>query len=1032
MKIRIYNKSKIFYTLLTGLAILIISVVTYYFASENLKNNVMESLVELSEQGGKTIEVELKNRLDLLQAISIQTSISNPNAPIEEKLNEIKRQASLSKPLRYGISDLKGEAITTDGKRFHIEDREYFQKAINGVSNISEPIISRADGSLVIAFAVPIKDDEGNIFGALHTTYKADLLTDIVKEIKLGDDSNAYIINKYGIIIANEDKQLVFNMANNIERAKNEPSLKSLAVLEENMKKGLTGSGEYTVNGMTRYMGYAPIYGTDWSIAVTASKEQATEKVHKVVYVINGVILLFLLISIIAGFYSEYLKRRLVYEEEASKHIIDIANIISIAVKYDGTIVSFNKYAEIKTQYNQQEVINKSFIDMLVEEDKEKFIKIREALRSTDSSENFDLSLKRKDGELLHIVWNANMKDDYKNKSLLFVINLIGMDITERIESERNIIESHEELTRVLSELELSQEELRNKYNELNDIKNKLLASEQRYYLSLEGANDAIWDWNAAEDKIFYSDKFYEIIGYNKEEIGSSLWDLKDLYHPDDFELVEEVNRNHINGITPNLSYEYRIKSKSEGYIWLLVKGKAVRDKSGKVIRMAGSITNINDRKMHEQMIKKLAYYDLLTGLPNRLILKERAERAIEERIRTGGSGALILIDIDNFKLLNDSYGHYFGDILLIEISNILTDLVDEWCVVSRSGGDEFTILVTRMDSISSIKDYCDNIMSAFSKTFNIQGKTFYITASMGISVFPNDSTDFNELLKDADTAMNHAKKVGKRNYKPFEKSLNDEVMEKVKIASRLRTALDNDEFELYYQPQYEANSDRIYGFEALIRWNSLEDGLVMPEKFIELAEETGLIVPIGDWVLRRACEFNKYLHNEGLNHLKISVNISMIQLMRESFPENVLSILSETGLDPRFLEIELTESVLIQSIDENLLKLQMLKDNGINISLDDFGKGFSSLSYLKVLPINTLKIDKAFVDDIGSNSDITGSIVHIAHKMGLGVIAEGVETREQLNHLIKNNCNVIQGYFIGRPVPENEAIKAVMLQKVL
>ncbi len=1029
MKIRFYSRTKPFYTIIAAVAILFISGATYYLSYENLKSNVMESLEELSGQGARTVEAELRLQLDLLSSIAAQSIVSDLAISLENKLQEIKRQAVLKGAIRYGISDLDGNSYTTDGKRFYNGDREYYLKALNGKRSIQGPVISRADERAVVAFAVPQKDDRENITGVIHAAYSMNYITDIVRQIKFGNDGIAFIINKKGTVIACGDPQKAFIIESYFDKTKIRVKHKDVIGLEDNIVSGIPGSGEYLLEEVTHYIGYAPIVGTDWFIAVTTSKTQASEKVHEVIYIVNVVILLFILVSIFTGVYSHYLRRRLIYEEEVSRDLIDIANILSIRLKYDGTIISFNKYAEIATQFSYKEVVNQSFVEMLEKEDRIKFFEIRNSLKTMDSSENIQMSLKRKDGKLLHIVWNANMKDDYKDKSIFFIINIIGMDLTERIESERNIRNNNEKLTQVLRELKASQEELRNKYDELNITKNKLVDSEQRFQLSLEGSNDAIWDWNAADNKVFYSDKFYEITGYRRGDIGDSLEELRSLFHPEDKKVAEEAKIKHFKGLAPNFSYEVRIKTKSTEYLWILVKGKGIKDGAGNLVRMAGSITNINDNKIHEQMIKKLAYYDLLTGLPNKLVLKEHTGQAIEEALKSGDSGVLVLIDIDNFKLLNDSFGHYYGDLLLIELSNILISIFDSPCMVSRTGGDEFAVLIPRISSESSIREHIDKVMAAFSKTFNVEGNIFYITASMGIALFPDESKDFDTLLKNADTAMNYAKKMGKPNYKIYNKTLNDEIMEKVRLASSLRKALENNEFQLYYQPQYITKTREICGFEALIRWNSPEYGLVMPGRFIGLAEENGFIIPLGDWVLKQACLFKIRLENEGIKGVIISVNISIVQLFQEDFVDKILNSVNETGLKPEFLEIELTESVLIQSIDENLIKLRRLRGHGIKISLDDFGKGFSSLSYLKNLPVNTLKIDKEFVDDIGIGTDITDSIVHIGQKMGLKVIAEGVETDGQYQHLINVSCDMVQGYYLGRPVPEEDAIKMVVQQ---
>lgn len=1009
---------------MTSIAILLIGGATYFLSYENLKSNVMESLEELSRQGARTVESKLRLQLDLLSSIAAQSIVSDPDINIENKLNEMKRQATLNGAIRYGISDLDGNAYTTDGRRFYNGDREYYLKALNGKRSIQGPLTSRADERVVVAFAVPQKDDKNNIIGVLHATYSINFISDIIRQIKLSNDGIAFIINKKGEVIACADPYKAFIIESYFDNTKMDKKNMELIGLEEKMLSGIPGSGEYLLEDVIHYIGYAPIEDTDWFIAVTASKAQATEKVNKVIYIINVVIILFILVSMISSIYSHYLKKRLIYEEEVSRDLIDIANILSIRLKYDGTIISFNKYAEIATQYHNNEVVNKSFVDMLEKEDRVKFFEIRNSLNQTDCSENVQMSLRRKDGKLIHIVWNANMKDDYKDKSIFFVINMIGMDLTERIEAERKIRDNNEKLTQVLRELEASQEELRNKFDELCTTKNKLMESEQRFQLSLQGSNDVIWDWNAIDNKLFYSDKFCEFTGYDRSEIGDTLENVQALFHPEDVEIAEKAKKQHFEGLTPNFSYEVRIKTKNGEYLWFLVKGKAIKDEANNVIRMAGSITNINSKKINEQMIRKLAYYDLLTGLPNKLVLKESTDHAIQEALKNGESGILVLIDIDNFKLLNDSYGHYYGDLLLIELSNMLISIFDSPCMVSRTGGDEFAVLIPSVNSEELIKECIDKIMSVFSKTFHVDDNVFYITASMGIALFPDDSKDFDVLLKNADTAMNYAKKMGKSNYMIYTKRLNDEIMEKVRLASCLRKALENNEFQLYYQPQYITKTREIYGFEALIRWNSPEFGFVLPGKFIGAAEENGFIVTLGDWVLKQACLFILRLKNEGINCMNVSVNISIVQLIQDDFADKLIRIVNETGLDPGFLEIELTESVLIQSIDDNLEKLKRIREHGIKISIDDFGKGFSSLSYLKNLPVDILKIDKEFVDDIGKDVDITDSIIHIGQKMGLKVIAEGVENDEQYQDLFKTNCDMIQGYYLGSPIPEEDAVK--------
>lgn len=425
-----------------------------------------------------------------------------------------------------------------------------------------------------------------------------------------------------------------------------------------------------------------------------------------------------------------------------------------------------------------------------------------------------------------------------------------------------------------------------------------------------------------------------------------------------------------------------------------------------------------------EERIERLAYFDPLTHLPNRTHLINHLEKELTDAIKGGTGGALIFIDIDNFKNINDTFGHTYGDELLVKVAERIVGITDQQHTVARIGGDEFTVLYTRAEDVHEIAGYAAGLIREFEKPLRVFGNEFHITSSIGVALYPDNGSSIDELLKCADMAMYRVKELGKKNYMFYNETMNDAVVRKMTLENNIRNALSNDEFVLHYQPQLNLMTGKITGFEALVRWNSPEHGLVNPGDFISTAEETGLIVPLGEWVLRTACRFNRELHRRGFGQTYISVNISAIQLMNDSFIESVRRILEETGLPAQYLEMEITESVLMESFDSSIRTLEYLRNMGIKVSLDDFGKGYSSLNYLKLLPISTLKIDKSFIDDIsstGKSRTLTGSIVLLAHKMGLKVIAEGVETQEQVNYLCEHGCDMIQGYIIGKPVPDTE-----------
>ncbi|KGE20175.1 hypothetical protein PWYN_13170 [Paenibacillus wynnii] len=420
-----------------------------------------------------------------------------------------------------------------------------------------------------------------------------------------------------------------------------------------------------------------------------------------------------------------------------------------------------------------------------------------------------------------------------------------------------------------------------------------------------------------------------------------------------------------------------------------------------------------------------LAYHDLLTGLPNKLALYENASQFI--RTDSSGHAALLFVDIDNFKYINDTMGHGFGDRLIVKASQRLISIVGEEGVVYRFGGDEFIILLYPLSGAASIKLMAGRILSGFKKAVEMDNSLLHISASIGISVYPEHGNDIMELVKRADIAMYKAKDAGKGKYVIFDQPLNDDFSERMNIEKQLYAAMEQQEFELYYQPQVDLAQNKITGLEALLRWNSPVLGYVSPLKFIKVAEDSHIIIPLGAWVLQKACDFLKKLHGQGFTELTMSVNISMLQLLQTDFNELVVDTLQASGLEPHYLELEITESVLVESYDYVSDKLKQLRDLNIKIALDDFGTGYSSLSYLTHLPISTLKIDKSFIDTIrtGTNqSTLVEEIILIGKRMSMSVVAEGVEKTGQLEYLQEQGCDKIQGYLFSRPLAADAIVE--------
>lgn len=441
----------------------------------------------------------------------------------------------------------------------------------------------------------------------------------------------------------------------------------------------------------------------------------------------------------------------------------------------------------------------------------------------------------------------------------------------------------------------------------------------------------------------------------------------------------------------------------------------------------------LNQKKLTESelKLKNLAYVDLLTGLPNKMYLETTLNSSVEEgSIR---KCALIHIDSDNLKYINDTLGHSFGDLLIHHLASRLKVFENGECTLFRKGSDEFVILLSEYETLDQVTDFANEVLNSIRRPFQIKDSVFRITTSIGISTYPENASNIKELLKCSAIALLKAKRTGKNKCSFYDQVMHKEVMERIRIERFLYTALEYNEFILYYQPQVDIRTGKISGFEALLRWNNPELGFVSPEKFITIAEETHLIISIGKWVLEKACEFIQTLQKQGIDHFFVSVNVSTVQLMYSNFADTVFNTLEQFNIEPKFLELEITESILMESVDTIIQQLRHLRDSGIDIALDDFGKGYSSLTYLKQLPISTLKIDRGFLEDFSQqegDKDLLGPIITIANNMGLNVVAEGVETKEQLAFLKEKQCPRIQGYLFSKPVPAEEAVKQVQENK--
>lgn len=476
------------------------------------------------------------------------------------------------------------------------------------------------------------------------------------------------------------------------------------------------------------------------------------------------------------------------------------------------------------------------------------------------------------------------------------------------------------------------------------------------------------------------------------------------------------------------------INKKKDGSIFpVMLMSDVFKDEKGNAAGIITTCEDITTRKTFEEKITHMAYHDVLTNLPNRYLFEERLKQALILAKRYNRILSILFVDIDHFKNINDAFGHNIGDLLLKDIADRLKKYVrgsdtiarfgDETLennIISRLGGDEFTILLTEISKSHDAAIVAQRILNAFLQHFKIEEKEIFIRISIGISSYPQDGENVETLLRKADMALYHTKDTGRNCFNFYTESMNVAILERYDIENKLRKALDRKELQLFYQPQVDISTGRIIGLESLIRWFQVDSKVIAPKTFIPIAEETGLIIPIGEWIIQTACKQNKAWQTAGLDPIPIAVNISGIQFQRKDFVETVTQILFNTNLDPQYLELEFTEGIIMKNTEETAEKFNELKALGVRLSIDDFGTGYSSLSYLKRFPITTLKIDQSFMNEIpidNENIFIAKAIIALGHSLKLMVIAEGVETKQQLDFLRENGCDGMQGYFISRPL---------------
>ena len=567
--------------------------------------------------------------------------------------------------------------------------------------------------------------------------------------------------------------------------------------------------------------------------------------------------------------------------------------------------------------------------------------------------------------------------------------------------------------------LERSSEQLRDSQQVTRNTLDALKSSLDREKLALAFAEIGTCEFDVGSSIVRASEMSLRLFGIRNDQPDVPLDRLLQALHPEDRPRFSQALEQCLHG-TGNLDIEYRVAWPDGTFRWLRTKGDALLDLDGDPIKVLWVTEDVSQRKDMDARVRFLAHHDLLTGLPNRTLFQDRLQQALAAAKRMESRVALLFIDLDRFKYVNDSFGHRAGDILLQTVAARLRGCVRETDTVCRHAGDEYLIVLSALRDPTEAALVASKVLATFEQAFDLDGQEIQISASVGISVYPDDGQTTEDLIRNADAAMYHSKKNGRNRYEFFTSELTAPVAERLVLANQLRRAVERNELVLHYQPQYETNGNKLIAAEALVRWNHNEHGQMMPDSFIPLAEESDIIHLIGEWVLGEACRQVNAWQNEGRKIVPVAINFSALQFRRASLVEGVASALARHGLQPHNLEIELTENAIMQDPKEAAGILDQLHKMGVGMSIDDFGTGYSSLNYLKRFPIDKLKIDRSFVEDLPydlNDSAIVQAIINLSKSLRMTVVAEGVETKAQLDFLRALGCEAYQGYLGGRPM---------------
>lgn len=705
---------------------------------------------------------------------------------------------------------------------------------------------------------------------------------------------------------------------------------------------------------------------------------------------------------------------------EVYKSLFDNNHDACFAVDLEGNFILFNDAATQITGYSKEEALRMTFIPLIHESYLEQIL-IHFNIGKQGISENFEMIIRHKSGKRVDLyVTSVPIIIDSKVYGLIG----IGKVITEK-KIQETLLSGQNKVLEMIAKGEAFEDVLTNIVQLIEKVTDGALCS----ILLVDKENKFLINGASPNLPLEYAESIARIrIGPNVGSCGTAVH-FKQQIVVSDIETDPRWARYKEIPLKCNLKacWSSPVYDNQQNVLGTFAmyyhKIHTPTEVDFNIIEKATYLTSLAIQHYHaEDKINFMAFHDVLTGLPNRRLLNKTISNTIE--LHSNQSIAIMYIDLDRFKLINDSLGHYIGDRLLVNVAKRLLGCIGEQDIVSRQGGDEFTVLLLNRTK-QEIRSIAETIITLLAKSFIVEGYELFVTPSIGISCYPDDGVGATELFRKADVAMYQVKKEGRNNYRFYDLTLEKETYDKFELENDLRKALEKNEFHLLYQPIMDLTNHRVLGVEALIRWAHPIRGTISPDQFIPVAEETGIIIALGEWVVRSACQQLKVWEDNGLTSMAVSINISIRQFYQPNFVSMVAKVIKETNINPSNLTIEITESMTMD-VEVATMILYKLKSLGVNISIDDFGTGYSSLSYLKKFPIDHLKIDKSFIRDIAkskNDENIATTILIMAHNLGLNVIAEGVETNEQLEILKQHRCNAAQGYLFSKPISVEEVI---------